>query len=120
MTGTNGTRLSTTAIADRLNAGFITNIHTLSAANLKKVKPQWGQLTPYVASSEAEGSAAYHFFTPEELFNIEQAGTYTLKMEFQVFKPGRPPTMWPVTIVSLPPVEIPVIVREVRKAPTTR
>jgi len=79
-------------------------------------------LTPYPltsGSSSAVGSGPFYLvYTPDDLFEISKAGNYTMTLIFQVMK-CRTGHDYPLILITLPPLKIPVIKQEDEK-PTSQ
>ncbi len=109
MMDTNGQPLAKTPIAIELNSTFVTQTNKLPSNAFRKLHPEWKQLTPYVASPPKEGSAAYYFYKPEQLFKIEKPGKYILKLEFQAVKPAELRPGADEYVITFPPIKIPIV-----------
>lgn len=116
MTDSNGMALKPKKAAAALNRTYITETNLFLASDLQKVR-EWKRLTPYTALPRRDGGVAYKFYSPNDLFIIEKPGSYTLSMEFQVFKPAKATNPWPLSVVSFPAIEIPITIKAATNSP---
>jgi hypothetical protein len=64
---------------------------------------------PMVDHLRVGGCEARELYTPDDLFKITHAGLYVLQLQFQVFELKKLGTNLTYTVVTLPPMKIPVV-----------
>jgi len=112
-----GVELNKKPIALKMKSYFMNETNLLYKDNLQQITKS-KYLHPYMLGVSKDGTVSngvlYTAYTPDELFEIPKKGNYTMTLTFQVMK-FRVEHIYPMILITLPPVKIPVIKLEDEK-----